>query len=164
MITTVVIISQKVLSWSLLVLHSQILSPGCAVVPNVWCVETVQDANLPLIVRILGPWTGTRRYIQNQIDFCLSVTSTSLGDLSPTLMIYLHLDSDEGMLQFTTLHPRQIVIMIPRVCAGRYMADNTVWLTVASVLATLTLGKAKDKNGNEINILGEYTSGMLRYV
>ncbi|KAJ4499426.1 cytochrome P450 [Lentinula lateritia] len=50
-----------------------------------------------------------------------------------------------------------------RVCAGRYMADNTVWLTVASVLATLTLGKAKDKNGNEINILGEYTSGMLRH-
>ncbi|KAJ4465516.1 cytochrome P450 2 Le.CYP2 [Lentinula edodes] len=50
-----------------------------------------------------------------------------------------------------------------RVCAGRYMADNTVWLTVASVLATLTLGKAKDRNGNEINILGEYTSGMLRH-
>ncbi|KAJ3859487.1 cytochrome P450 1 [Lentinula novae-zelandiae] len=50
-----------------------------------------------------------------------------------------------------------------RVCAGRYMADNTVWLSVASVLATLTLGKAKDKNGNEINILGEYTSGMLRH-
>ncbi|KIK66045.1 hypothetical protein GYMLUDRAFT_105122, partial [Collybiopsis luxurians FD-317 M1] len=34
-----------------------------------------------------------------------------------------------------------------RVCPSRYMADNTVWLTIASVLTTLTLGKAKDEQG-----------------
>jgi len=50
-----------------------------------------------------------------------------------------------------------------RVCVGRYMADNTVWLAIASVLATLTLTKAKDKNGNEIEISGEYTDHFFRH-
>ncbi|KAJ3870024.1 cytochrome P450 1 [Lentinula novae-zelandiae] len=50
-----------------------------------------------------------------------------------------------------------------RVCAGRYMADNTIWLAVASVLAAFTMGKAKDGNGNEIDIRGEFTNHFFRY-
>ncbi|KAF5379284.1 hypothetical protein D9757_007623 [Collybiopsis confluens] len=50
-----------------------------------------------------------------------------------------------------------------RVCPGRYMAENTVWLTIASVLATLTLGKPKDENGNEIDIPGEFTDVFFRH-
>ncbi|KIK50476.1 hypothetical protein GYMLUDRAFT_987669 [Collybiopsis luxurians FD-317 M1] len=50
-----------------------------------------------------------------------------------------------------------------RVCAGRYVAENTVWLTIASVLATITLGRAKDENGNEIDIPEEYTNGFFRH-
>ncbi|KAF9078787.1 cytochrome P450 2 Le.CYP2 [Rhodocollybia butyracea] len=50
-----------------------------------------------------------------------------------------------------------------RVCVGRYMADNTVWLAIASVLATLDLRKAKDDEGNEINIPGKYTRTFLRH-
>ncbi|KAJ4463623.1 cytochrome P450, partial [Lentinula lateritia] len=34
-----------------------------------------------------------------------------------------------------------------RVCTGRHMAENTIWLMIASVLATFTLGKAKDEKG-----------------
>jgi hypothetical protein len=44
------------------------------------------------------------------------------------------------------------------------MADNTVWLAIASVLATLNLGKARDKEGKEIDITGEYTNEFFRYV
>ncbi|GAV99790.1 cytochrome P450 1 [Lentinula edodes] len=51
-----------------------------------------------------------------------------------------------------------------RVCAGRHMAENTIWLTIASVLATFTLGKAKDGKGNEIDIPGEYTDQFFRYI
>ncbi|GAW09426.1 cytochrome p450 [Lentinula edodes] len=51
-----------------------------------------------------------------------------------------------------------------RVCAGRYMADNTIWLTVASVLAAFTMGKAKDGNGNEIDIPGKFTNHFFRPV
>ncbi|KAF9040170.1 cytochrome P450 1 [Rhodocollybia butyracea] len=50
-----------------------------------------------------------------------------------------------------------------RVCAGRHMADNTIWLTVASVLATLNLRNAKDDAGNEVDIPGEYTRTFLRH-
>ena len=44
------------------------------------------------------------------------------------------------------------------------MADNTVWLAVVSVLATFKLGKARDEKGSEIDIAGEYTTGVFRYV
>ncbi|KAF5387375.1 hypothetical protein D9757_005700 [Collybiopsis confluens] len=50
-----------------------------------------------------------------------------------------------------------------RVCAGRHMADNTIWLAIASILATFALGKAKDENGNEIDISGEFTEGFFRH-
>ncbi|KAF9078698.1 cytochrome P450 1 [Rhodocollybia butyracea] len=50
-----------------------------------------------------------------------------------------------------------------RVCVGRYMADNTVWLAIASVLATLNLRKAKDDEGNEVDIPGEYTRHFFRH-
>ncbi|KAF5385610.1 hypothetical protein D9757_006785 [Collybiopsis confluens] len=50
-----------------------------------------------------------------------------------------------------------------RICPGRYMADNTVWLAIASVLATLTLGKAKDEEGNEVKVSGEFTDAFLRF-
>ncbi|KIK65999.1 hypothetical protein GYMLUDRAFT_954640 [Collybiopsis luxurians FD-317 M1] len=50
-----------------------------------------------------------------------------------------------------------------RICPGRYMADNTVWLAIASVLATLTLSKAKDAEGHDIETSGEFTHGFLRH-
>lgn len=41
------------------------------------------------------------------------------------------------------------------------MADETVWLTIVSVLATLTLAKAKDIDGIEIEITEEYTEDFF---
>ncbi|KAJ3995888.1 cytochrome P450 1 [Lentinula boryana] len=72
-----------------------------------------------------------------------------------------HLDSPTG--PFTSINNIIAFGFGRRVCAGRYMADNTVWLAVASVLATLTLGKAKDEKGTEIDVPGEYTTGMFRH-
>lgn len=40
-----------------------------------------------------------------------------------------------------------------------------MWLTIASILATFTLSKAKDKDGNEIEIKGDfYDSGIITSV
>ncbi|KAF8872239.1 cytochrome P450 [Infundibulicybe gibba] len=50
-----------------------------------------------------------------------------------------------------------------RVCAGRHLASSTVWLTITSVLATLNIAKAKDSQGNDIEIEGKYTGAMVRY-
>ncbi|KAJ4485419.1 cytochrome P450 2 Le.CYP2 [Lentinula aciculospora] len=72
-----------------------------------------------------------------------------------------HLDTPGG--PFTNINNILAFGFGRRVCAGRYMADNTVWLTIASVLATFTLSKAKDGKGNEIDIPEEYTSHMFRH-
>jgi hypothetical protein len=43
------------------------------------------------------------------------------------------------------------------------MAENTVWLTIVSVLAVLDLRKAKDAQGNEIDIPGKFTNTFFWY-
>ncbi|KAH9917357.1 cytochrome P450 [Amylocystis lapponica] len=48
-----------------------------------------------------------------------------------------------------------------RICPGRHMAFSSIWITVALVLATFTLVKPKDKNGNTIEPDGEYVTGLV---
>ncbi|KAJ7244875.1 cytochrome P450 [Mycena rebaudengoi] len=50
-----------------------------------------------------------------------------------------------------------------RICAGRYTADATVWATIVSVLATFRIAKAKDVDGNEIDIDPLYSDGLLSH-
>ncbi|KAF9078761.1 cytochrome P450 [Rhodocollybia butyracea] len=71
------------------------------------------------------------------------------------------LDSPDG--PFTSINNILAFGFGRRVCVGRYMADNTVWLAIASVLATLDLQKAKDNEGNEVDIPGEYTRTFFRH-
>ncbi|KAF8079096.1 cytochrome P450 [Lyophyllum atratum] len=47
-----------------------------------------------------------------------------------------------------------------RICPGRHMASATVWLTIATVLSTLNITKAKDMDGKEIPISDEYLDGL----
>ncbi|PPQ87679.1 hypothetical protein CVT25_011446 [Psilocybe cyanescens] len=42
-----------------------------------------------------------------------------------------------------------------RVCVGQHIASSTMWLTIASVIACFDITKAKDKNGNDIDINGD---------
>ncbi|TFK63909.1 cytochrome P450 [Pluteus cervinus] len=48
-----------------------------------------------------------------------------------------------------------------RICVGRHMASSAVWLTIASVLATFTLTKAKDAFGNDIEPVDDCTDGAI---
>ncbi|KAJ7224753.1 cytochrome P450 [Mycena rebaudengoi] len=50
-----------------------------------------------------------------------------------------------------------------RVCVGRYAADATVWAAMVSVLATFRIAKAKDLNGNEIDIRPMYSDGAISH-
>ncbi|KAF8880394.1 cytochrome P450 [Infundibulicybe gibba] len=50
-----------------------------------------------------------------------------------------------------------------RICAGRHLANPTVWLVIANVLATLNIAKAKDTQGNDIEIAGDYTDGAISH-
>ncbi|KAK2460236.1 hypothetical protein APHAL10511_007625 [Amanita phalloides] len=52
-----------------------------------------------------------------------------------------------------------------RICPGRHMARDVLWMAMASVLATFNISKATDKNGNEIDIdCDAFSSGLSRQV
>lgn len=49
-----------------------------------------------------------------------------------------------------------------RVCPGRDFIMQSIWLSVAWMLATFEIGKAKDAEGRVIEPDVEYTSGFIR--
>ncbi|KAF8187616.1 cytochrome P450 [Mycena galopus ATCC 62051] len=48
-----------------------------------------------------------------------------------------------------------------RLCPGRYMAAASLWITVASIVATFDVKKALDENGLEVEPSYEYDSGFI---
>ncbi|KAJ7080673.1 cytochrome P450, partial [Mycena epipterygia] len=46
-------------------------------------------------------------------------------------------------------------------CPGRHMATSSIWITVASILATFNIGKAVDDEGHVIEPSYEYVSGVI---
>lgn len=51
-----------------------------------------------------------------------------------------------------------------RICPGRFMARESVWLAVASILATLKIEKAVDDQGKEIEPVDDHMSGIVACV
>jgi hypothetical protein len=49
-----------------------------------------------------------------------------------------------------------------RVCPGRYMGDATVWASIASLISVFDFKKARDAEGNEINITPMFSDGAVR--
>ncbi|PPQ81931.1 hypothetical protein CVT25_013779 [Psilocybe cyanescens] len=43
-----------------------------------------------------------------------------------------------------------------RACVGKHVASSTMWLLIASILACYNIGKAKDGDGNDIEINAEF--------
>ncbi|KXN82774.1 O-methylsterigmatocystin oxidoreductase [Leucoagaricus sp. SymC.cos] len=48
-----------------------------------------------------------------------------------------------------------------RVCPGRYMAFSAVWIALASILYCFDIKKAKDEEGNTIELNHEYLSALV---
>ncbi|KAF8733247.1 hypothetical protein AX14_003985 [Amanita brunnescens Koide BX004] len=46
-----------------------------------------------------------------------------------------------------------------RICVGRHIASSMIWLTIASVLATLDIHKSKDDTGSEEEVEAAYSHG-----
>lgn len=51
-----------------------------------------------------------------------------------------------------------------RICPGRWLAYDLLWLTMASVIAVFDVEKAKDEHGVPITPNGEYAHGFTKYV
>ncbi|KAI0064828.1 CyP450 monooxygenase [Artomyces pyxidatus] len=50
-----------------------------------------------------------------------------------------------------------------RICPGRHVAENTLFIVAASFLATYSIGKAKDAQGNEIPVGRGYVGAIISY-
>ena len=48
-----------------------------------------------------------------------------------------------------------------RICPGRYMADNSLFLSIASILQAFNIGEATDKDGNVIPIEERWVSSLV---
>ncbi|KAJ7627566.1 cytochrome P450 [Mycena polygramma] len=48
-----------------------------------------------------------------------------------------------------------------RACAGKSMADASVWIAMASILSVFQISKAKDAAGNTIEVPDEYIDGLV---
>ncbi|KAJ7708648.1 cytochrome P450 [Mycena rosella] len=48
-----------------------------------------------------------------------------------------------------------------RMCPGRHMATSTLFITIASMLATLDIKKARDEHGNELEPSYEFFPGLI---
>ncbi|KAI0064827.1 cytochrome P450 [Artomyces pyxidatus] len=50
-----------------------------------------------------------------------------------------------------------------RICPGRHLAENTLFIVAASLLATYSVGKVQDEHGNDISVGCGYTGGIITY-
>ncbi|KAF8135168.1 CyP450 monooxygenase [Boletus edulis] len=48
-----------------------------------------------------------------------------------------------------------------RICVGKYLAEASVWIAMVSILAVFDAKKAKDEQGREIDVVPEYTPGVI---
>jgi hypothetical protein len=50
------------------------------------------------------------------------------------------------------------------VCTGQYLADNSFWIAIASILAAFTITNAVDEHGEIIVPESSLTDGLVRRV
>ncbi|KAF8882818.1 cytochrome P450 [Infundibulicybe gibba] len=62
------------------------------------------------------------------------------------------------------LHPVGMFGFGRRICPGRYLAEASVWIGVATILSQLDISRALDENGKEVIPKAEFTSTITRYV
>lgn len=49
-----------------------------------------------------------------------------------------------------------------RVCPGRYMILESLWITIACILAVFDISESKRPDGTVITPQGNYTAGFMR--
>lgn len=75
------------------------------------------------------------------------------------------LDLEEGTdTVHSSLCPlRSNLNVYDRVCPGKHFAEDSLFITMASILATFDISKALDEEGMEITPSAEYTDSAITY-
>ena len=56
------------------------------------------------------------------------------------------------------------ILLLHRICPGKDMADMSLFITIAIVVATLNISKARDASGKEIIPVHTMSNGIIRLV
>jgi len=72
-----------------------------------------------------------------------------------------YLDVEENLRKGINNSPTSVFGFGRRICPGRWLALDTIWIVAASVLSVYKISKAIDSAGKEIDPHVEYTSGLF---
>ena len=72
---------------------------------------------------------------------------------------------ENGRLNHDILDPQDVAFGFGRrICPGRYMAYDTIWITVATILVCTEIILAKDSAGKDIAVKEDYISAFVTCV
>ncbi|KAH7919454.1 cytochrome P450 [Leucogyrophana mollusca] len=78
-----------------------------------------------------------------------------------------HFDPARYLLPYGQLSPKDSFSVSPsfgfgrRVCPGKFLAEESIWIAVVTMLATLRFAKALDADGREVEVTPEFTTGNV---
>lgn len=70
--------------------------------------------------------------------------------------------TEDGHLRDDMPYPDETFGYGRRICAGRYFADDILWLAIANILAVFKIERALYADGEEIVHKGEFTPHVIR--
>jgi cytochrome P450 len=97
-------------------------------------------------------------------DFCRSILHDANDYPEPERFNPQRYLTSDGALDPFVRDPRTACFGYGRrICPGRFFADSSLWLSVATLLATVNVVRAKDPSGKEIVPEVDVTSGLLSH-
>jgi hypothetical protein len=66
----------------------------------------------------------------------------------------------DGALRLIFATQMPVMSFVSRKCPGQYIADQSIWATIVSILATFRIGKGKDSTRCEIDVNPKFTVGI----
>jgi len=78
--------------------------------------------------------------------------------------VYLGLDAGTWDVPLSVTCNENKLWLLTSACAGKSMAQDTIWIAIASVLSVYNITKAVDERGNVITPQVKLKPGTVRYV
>ncbi|KAF8135167.1 CyP450 monooxygenase [Boletus edulis] len=59
--------------------------------------------------------------------------------------------------------PERFIDANGKICVGKHLVEDSIWIAMVTILAVIDVKKAKDEHGREIDVVPEYTTGVIIY-
>ena len=112
---------------------------------------------------LVGQCFMTRKYSVQILKNSDPSGSSWLGSLTQAALP-LVLEDGTVVLFEQTVDVILNTLLYGRICPGRHLAEDIIFIVVASILKTYTISLAKDAKGNEIPVVPGFSSGFISSV